>query len=697
MGDRISWPRVYSEDDLDVTIYQPQIDAWNGDTLEARAAVSIRRTGAVGPKLGVVSIRAHTNIDRERSLVVLDKIEMTKVSFPSDEANADSYFEVLKKNASVGIPALSLPGLQASLAVSEAEAGAGKAVRIRNEPPLILVSQTPAMLLRIDGKPVLRKVPGFNLLRVINTSSLLLLDEKSGAYYQRAFKRWYFTKNLDDAAKTGSWARVDQPAPELARILSSIGNQAALFDEPPADIADAVASGQDPAIYVSTTPAELIQTNGEPEFAPIPETELLFVKNTLSHVIVDEKSQDYYILVSGRWFRSKSLQDGNWVYVDNSALPRDFAEIPNTHPQGEVLASVSDTPQAREALIDNAIPQMATVTRGKAKPSVKYDGEPQLRLIEGTSLQYVPNASVPVIRASTGRFYAVEKGVWFIALSLKGPWSVAIEIPLEIYSIPASSPLHYVTYVRVYSSTPTEVVTGYTPGYLGTAVAPSGVVVYGTGYVYEPWISDYWYPAPATYGFGAGFAWGVVTGFAFEAVASNAWYGGSWGWYGGNVVVSNVNQLNFNNANIYNRWQNNAVHTQLQNRVNNPGNRFLPEQRQNLASQARGRTGNLNVQQRQGAQNRAGNFVQQHGRPNNLYAGRDGQVYRRGTQGWERHNGRNWSQAEGDMVGRLNRDQAARFQGNSIQGFREAGGFHGGGGFLRGGFGGGGFHGGFQR
>lgn len=123
MGDRVSWPRVYSEDDLDVTIYQPQIDAWNGDTLEARAAVSIRRAEAVEPKLGVVSIRAHTNIDRERGLVALDKIEMTKVSFPSDEANADSYFKVLKKNASVGIPALSLAGLQASMAVSEAEAG----------------------------------------------------------------------------------------------------------------------------------------------------------------------------------------------------------------------------------------------------------------------------------------------------------------------------------------------------------------------------------------------------------------------------------------------------------------------------------------------------------------------------------------------------------------------------------------------
>ena len=80
-----------------------------------------------------------------------------------------------------------------------------------------------------------------------------------------------------------------------------------------------------------------------------------------------------------------------------------------------------------------------------------------------------------------------------------------------------TSPLHYVTYVRVYGATPTVVYVGYTPGYLGTVVTPDGVVVYGTGVVYTPWVGTVWYPPPPTYGAGAGFAWGATTGFIMGA------------------------------------------------------------------------------------------------------------------------------------------------------------------------------------
>ena len=49
---------------------------------------------------------------------------------------------------------------------------------------------------------------------------------------------------------------------------------------------------------------------------------------------------------------------------------------------------------------------------------------------------------------------------------------------------------------------------GYTPGYYGTVVSSDGVVVYGTGYYYPPYIGPtVWVPAPYTYGVGASFAW----------------------------------------------------------------------------------------------------------------------------------------------------------------------------------------------
>ena len=139
-----------------------------------------------------------------------------------------------------------------------------------------------------------------------------------------------------------------------------------------------------------------------------------------------------------------------------------------------------------------------------------------------------------------------------------GPWRVADAVPEAIYTIPPTSPLHYVTYVRVYSSTPDEVVVGYTPGYMGLAVDPAGVVVYGTGYYYPPYVGgDYWYGYPATYGYGAGFALSAAEGFAFGFAAGRAWgaaspyWGPFWGYRGGYV---NWQHVNINHVNVYGRW-----------------------------------------------------------------------------------------------------------------------------------------------
>src|SRR4030095_15873382 len=97
-------------------------------------------------------------------------------------------------------------------------------------------------------------------------------------------------------------------------------------------------------------------------------------------------------------------------------------------------------------------------------------------------LSYVFNSPSPIIMVSPSEWYAVQSGVWFTSTSATGPWSVAASVPPVIYSSPVRSPLHYVTYVQVYSATPQYVVVGYTPGYLGTVVSAGGVIVYGTGY-----------------------------------------------------------------------------------------------------------------------------------------------------------------------------------------------------------------------
>ena len=125
-------------------------------------------------------------------------------------------------------------------------------------------------------------------------------------------------------------------------------------------------------------------------------------------------------------------------------------------------ASVPGTPQAQEAVIANEIPQMATIDRAKAQFTPVVDGAPELRPVPDTSLSYVVNTPSPMIVVSPTEWYAVQNGVWFTAPGAPGPWVVASSVPAIVYSIPPSSPLHYVTYVRVYDVTPQYVVVGYT-------------------------------------------------------------------------------------------------------------------------------------------------------------------------------------------------------------------------------------------
>jgi hypothetical protein len=340
---------------------------------------------------------------------------------------------------------------------------------------------------------------------------------------------------MSAGAITGPWSRamtlpagIDQVATGLAKT-----GQVDLLDggnmQPKPSLAKAT-----PAIYVSQTPTEMLVFQGEPSFTPITSTNLQWATNTTADVILDKSSGDYYILIAGRWYRAPALTNaGPWSYVASNTLPADFKRIPVNSPAGVVLASVAGTPQAQEALIANSIPQTATIPLVNGpKFTPVFDGAPQFQPIPSTTLQYVVNSPTPIIRVDANTYYALTAGVWFVATSVKGPWAVATYVPPVIYTIPPSSRLYYVTYVKVYGSTDKVVYVGYTPGYMGTVVSPDGVVVYGTGYVYDPWVGTVYYPVPVTYGVMAqpvnnpsvGMAFGFAMGVTAAAMTASYYH-----------------------------------------------------------------------------------------------------------------------------------------------------------------------------
>ena len=98
--------------------------------------------------------------------------------------------------------------------------------------------------------------------------------------------------------------------------------------------------GEAPTVYVSTAPAELLQTQGQPLYDPVYGTSLVYVSNTGSDIFLDNANNEYYILIAGRWFASQSLQNGPWSYVPGTSLPSGIAQIPPYSPKASVLVSV---------------------------------------------------------------------------------------------------------------------------------------------------------------------------------------------------------------------------------------------------------------------------------------------------------------------------------------------------------------------
>lgn len=369
-------------------------------------------------------------------------------------------------------------------------------------------------------------------------------------------------------------------------------------------------------------------TQGEPQFVRVAGTKLLWARNTDADLFLDTTTNVNYVLIGGRWFRSLS-RTGPWTFVAPGELPAEFSRIPEVDPAGEVLASVPGTPQAQEAVIANQIPQTAVVDRRGAKLVVTYNGEPQFSPIPGTSVSYALNTATPVVRVND-RYYACEDGVWFVGASPLGPWAVADQVPAAVYTIPPSCPIYYATYCRIYDSGPDWVCMGYTPGYFGCYVS-GGCVVWGTGWWWHPWIGNDWYGCPWTYGFSVGVRWGFGWGWSVGIGLGSRPFGAPWWGPLGRphpafyplIRGDAAFHLNMRNANIYGAWPRDVVRSR----------------------EVRA----------------AGPALRREARPNNVYSGSDGRVYRQSSSGWETREGGAWRSSSTQ----LDSDSRAREQGGA--------------------------------
>jgi hypothetical protein len=409
-----------------------------------------------------------------------------------------------------------LLSLDFALAYVENNALKIPSVKVNLDPPPILYSQEPAILVIFMGEPEFKPVEGgVDLQFAVNTNWDLLFHPASKRYYLLHGDGWLSTTD----PKNGPWEAAGNLPAELWKIPASDNWADVKKNLPGRKIAV-------PKVFPVTTPSELIVVDGRPVYAPIPGTGLAYVTNTKSQLFIHEGESRYYFLTSGRWFRSKSLE-GPWTAATTD-LPEDFRKIPKDSPKADVRVSVPGTSEAVDAVLLAVVPRKASVSRTEVTVKVTYDGQPNFVKIEGTKgeVYYAINSPFKVFRVGD-KYYCCHNGIWFECGAPDGTWVVCVIVPTEIYTIPSTHPSYPVTYVHVYSYTPTTVVVGYTSGYTGCYVA-YGCVMFGVGYAVA-WSSPYWYYhyPPYYYGYGCGAYYSYSYGAYYRSAAVYGPYGGA--------------------------------------------------------------------------------------------------------------------------------------------------------------------------
>jgi len=697
-----NWPKtIASPDGVTIKIYPLQPQSFSGNVLKILAAISVTKNSSE-PVFGSFWATSTVETDRETRQVTFRQVNVTALKIPADTNKFDIAVikRTLESNFAATAGPIQLDDLLSSL--SEETNAVKLSAGINTAAPQFIFSNVPAVLVTIDGTPIVQKNKKLDIDEVIN-SPFTILQDKDKQFYLYGGDKWYTSPRA-----TGPYSQVlTTVSSKLKRIEKKLENDKSA--QPSANnnsngATDSVAS----KVIVSTVPAELIEIDGQAQYLPIPGTSLLYVGNSPNDIFLETLGKQYYLLVAGRWYRSQTLSpESQWLYIASDQLPADFTKIPEGSPKDNVLASIAGTQAAREAVMDAQIPQTAKVDRKKASTQVTYDGLPQFQAIDGTNLQYAVNTASTVLFDNKA-YYVVDNGIWFTSPGATGPWSVSTRRPANLDLIPPSSPVYNVKFVDIYDITPDYIYMGYTPGYLNSYIYGS-TLVYGTGFYYRPWRGHFYYARPWSWGFGMcynpWFGWGFGLGYGFDwfnysyGPAFGGWYSG---WWGPSFYLPAC--WGYSRGFRPNHYYGHGLVFRGETHIHSGGNIYKGR----TGISFRNNAGNIN---RFSANN--GKDKYQEGRAfdknSNVFADKQGNAFQRNENGkWQSSNQRN-DQRDIRPVNDLDKQQAFRDAGQMrSQNFQRArafsthmgsfgeSGFAGEGGF-RGGFSGGGFRGGGAR
>jgi hypothetical protein len=187
-----------------------------------------------------------------------------------------------------------------------------------------------------------------------------------------------------------------------------------------------------PPVFSSTTPAILINFDGEPIWSPIKDVDLKFAVNTNWDVFEHPASKTFYLRNNDYWLKATEVK-GTWSPA--GALPESFKKLPTDDNWKDVLANLPG-----KTVAANVVPK--TFVSYEPAELILLKGAPTYLPVEGTSLLWVSNTDSDLFRlGKTGLFYYLVAGRWFSASDLGGPWTFAtLKLPADFKKIRLEHP-----------------------------------------------------------------------------------------------------------------------------------------------------------------------------------------------------------------------------------------------------------------
>src|SRR5271154_3891110 len=204
-----SWPKVFDRDGFHVIVYQPQVKTWQKyRTLVADTAISVTPQGGK-QILGVISWRADTITNVSTRTVFVRDIEVLSSRFPSVDPAQDA---AMQQRVHQVYPTMTFTISLARMIASVEKANAPvQSISASPEVPTIFVSRVPAIVLMVNGKPVLAPIQGTTLQYVVNTNWDLFYDKSD--YFLLTGKTWLKAKEV-----AGPWTVTTKLPADMAKL-----------------------------------------------------------------------------------------------------------------------------------------------------------------------------------------------------------------------------------------------------------------------------------------------------------------------------------------------------------------------------------------------------------------------------------------------------------------------------------------------